>query len=310
MKNLKKCNSVILSDSEGSSEGPLSGPKRKMRSGNAGPRFFSFAKLSFRMTVLVFFTFSFLVFTFTYAFAQREIEDYKYQYEKYREYDKAYIQARSEYLKYGTLTSAQDAIKATQDFLYSRAIVLRTYLQTLKYELKNTPGLDSSQKTTLILGLDGEINWLQDQENQTQALTNATLDDLLELSSRVEKKQFSFQKITYQTLSNIMLGKFKSFQTEAVAINFLLTEKVESNGQGKDVATLRQWLQTVADKTYQSQKNIENSQNYLALINKATRDKEVTENYNKLKKELDQAKISLQATTKFQQEILKEVGGE
>jgi hypothetical protein len=36
----------------------------------------------------------------------------------------------------------------------------------------------------------------------------------------------------------------------------------------------------------------------------------VTENYNKLKKELETAKLSLQDTIKFQQEILKEVGGE
>jgi len=244
------------------------------------------------------------------VFAQNEIQDYQYQSEKYRQTYNAYTKARDAYLTYETLTSRDELIAAAKDFLYARAITMRTYFQVLKKELKQAPDVESTQKTDLILNLDSWINWLMDSEKEINNLQNPTLDDLLEVSKRFERSQEDYSKLAYQTLSNIILGKMRLLQSESMSINFLLADKINNNGSAKDTITLNQWLQTVKNMAYQSQKSIEQAEIYLAELNGSSRNKDSFELYKNIQQELEKAKYQLISAIDYQKEILREVESE
>ncbi len=244
------------------------------------------------------------------VFAQRQMDDYLYQYEKYRNIHQEYLQAREKYLKYQTLTSRDELIQAGQDFLYARSIVIRTYLQALEFDLKKAPNVVAEQKTELVLSLDEEIDWLLQNEDQIKELDNPTLDDLLEISLRIERREVTFNKLAYLTLSNIVLGKMRLLQTEALAINSLLNDEIIKSENG-DLATLNQWLETAKNITFQSQKQIETAESYLSLMNSKAKKKEgILETYGKIKAELEQARSVLLGGIDYQREILREVSSE
>ena len=244
------------------------------------------------------------------VFAQNELEDYQYQSEKYRQNYDTYTKARDAYLTYETLTSRDELITAARDFLYTRAIVMRTYFQALKLELKQAPDVESTQKTNLILNLDSQINWLMDTEKEIKNLQNPTLDDLLEVSKRFERNQNIYSKLAYQTLSNIILGRMRLLQSESMSINFLLADKINTNSSAKDTVTLNQWLQTVKNMAYQSQKSIEQAEIYLAELNKISGDKQGFELYKEIQQELEKGKYQLLNAIDYQKEILREVSDE
>jgi len=244
------------------------------------------------------------------VFSQNELKDYQYQSEKYSQAYDDYIKARDAYLTYETLTSRDELITAARDFLYTRAIVMRTYFQILKVELKKAPDVEATQKEYLILSLDSWINWLMDSEEEIKNLQNPTLVDLLEISKRFEKNQNTFSKFAYQTLSNIILGKMRLLQSEATSINFLLADKISENGGTKDVVTLNQWMQTVKNMTYQSQKNIEQAEAYLAQLNSSSKTEQNFELYKQIQQELEKMQYKLLNAIDYQKEILREVESE
>lgn len=252
------------------------------------------------------FSFWLLVFGRQAVFAQQEMADYQYQYEKYRNIHETYVKARDTYLKYQTLTSQEEFVKASQDFLFSRVITLHTYLQVIKDILKEAVDIEPNQKQELTLALDGEITWLKENESQLQNLQNPVFNDLLEFSLRLENKANLYQKLAYQTLANIILGKMRSLSSETVAINFLLEDKIK-NSSGKDTVLLSQWLQTVRDKTYQSQKNLEKAESYLVTLNRSASGKDVYSNYLKIQEELGKARTGFLDNLNFQREIFREV---
>jgi len=242
--------------------------------------------------------------------AQKELEDYQYQAEKYRQTYDTYTKARDAYLTYETLTSRDELITTARNFLYARAIVMRTYFQALKIELKQAPDVEANQKASLILNLDSWINWLMDSEKEIQNLQNPTLVDLLEMSKRFERNQDIYSKLAYQTLSNIILGRMRLLQSEAMSINFLLADRINNNGNTKDIVTLNQWMQTVKNMTYQSQKIIEQAEAYLMQLNNSSKTDKSFESYKQIQQELEKAKYQLLNATDYQKEILREVESE
>lgn len=244
------------------------------------------------------------------VFARQEMSDYQYQYEKYRDYYQNYLRARDAYLKYQTLTSQTELSQAGQDFLFSRAIVVRTYLQVIKSLLYQAVDVTPSQKTELILALDTQINSLAENEKQIENFTNPTFNELLENSLRLEKKANLYQKLAYQSLANILLGEVRALSSETVGINFLLEDKIKKASATRDVTTLNQWLQSIRDKTYQAQKNIESAEDSLVLLNKSSSGKDAFNYYGKVQVELGKARAAFLENLNYQKEILKEVENE
>jgi len=99
-------------------------------------------------------------------------------------------------------------------------------------------------------------------------------------------------------------------QSEAMSINFLLADKINANGYPKDPITLNQWLETVKNMAYQSQKSIEQAEAYLAELNESSGNKDNFGSYKNIQQELEKAKYQLISAIDYQKEILREVESE
>lgn len=252
---------------------------------------------------ILFFCFIILLFSFSskHIFANEE-EDYLFQQEKYQQDYKNFTTARDKYLKYQTLTAKDEAIKTVKSLINQRNKTLRTYFLALKIKLKTTPGIvNSDQREKLISNLDKEISWLIDQDEQAKSLTNPSLDDLFIISDRFEAKKDIFERLSYQSLTAILLGKTSNLHTKSIAINDLLIDKVNQLEASKS-AKFKGWLREVQNENYLSQKQIEevSSQELLLAKKKGQRLKKI---YFTVQTILEKAKGYLKQALSFQEEI-------
>jgi tRNA pseudouridine-54 N-methylase len=242
------------------------------------------------------------------ALASREMEDYLYQSEKYREVYDEFVVSRDKYLKHKILTVKEGAIAATKKLILQRHQVLRTYLLALKQKLKTTPGVIEGQAEEVLSSqLDKKIIWLEEQSEETEKLSSASLDDLFVLSDRVEEKEEELKNLAYSSLSEMILGKIRSLQQESVALASFLKDEVFEKKEATEAAQLDLWLREVSVKNYLAQKEIEAAEINLWNLKAAREEAEMVKHFNNLKIDVDDAKIYLNQAVSFQKEIFSEL---
>lgn len=240
------------------------------------------------------------------VFAQKQYEDYQYQYEKYHEYEQTYNEARNKYVTYQTFNSENDYLTAGKQLLLSRALVTRTYLQYLQSEIRQAPNILADTRTNLILTLDSQINWLKTNETDIQALDKPTVDDLLQLSTRIEANVGQYYQTSYRVMTNIILGNARSLQQESLAINLLLSDRIAKGGYAKDTQTLNLWLETIKEKLYTSQQYLAQAEYYSSLIDSG-KVENIQDSFIKMKQSLENIRSVLDQAIQAQKELYKEV---
>lgn len=241
------------------------------------------------------------------VFSQNQESDYNYQYEKYQEDHKVYSRTRSAYLEYSTLTSQQEFIDASLKFLKARSLTIKTYLAYLKYILVNTPDVVYEEKNYLNLTLDDNYQVLGEYEKEIDSRQAPSLNELEELSLRLERNEFGYRQLSYQALANIMIGRARSLKAESEAINFLLEERIAKGWSERKLETLNQWMGGAKENTYKAQKNIENAEASLKVLNDSSKIEDIAEAYKEIQEELESARQYLSGNIFYQNEIYKEV---
>lgn len=248
--------------------------------------------------VLLFFSF------FKVGVTYHSVDDYRFQTEQYNDVYQKFTQARDAYLTYKTLSSKDEAIKATKKLIIQRNDVLRAYFLALKWRLRNAPGqADIDYRTSLITLLDKEISWLESYNAQVNKLATPSLEDLFLISDRIENREKSFYQLSYRSLSSVLLGKGRKIQGQSVAITTLLDDKI-SEFEATRVAQLNDWLIIVENKNYLSQKSIdaaEAQQDQLKDKQKA----ELAGIYNQSQSYLEQTRDYLNQGLRYQKEIFE-----
>ena len=148
--------------------------------------------------------------------ADKALADYNYTYDQYLQAHSAYQVAKNEYQTYGTLSSQQKAIDATQTMMTWRADTIRTYLIALRQKLLETPGLTPADYVPLVISNDNEVAWIQDQKS---AIPSAgSLTDLANLSQSLESKYPELELLYYQTLTQILSGNEEDLRQEVQSL--------------------------------------------------------------------------------------------
>lgn len=239
------------------------------------------------------------------AFGQREIEDFLYQYEQYHVAYREFQINRDAYLQYKTLSSQNDAVSATKKLIIQRNYTLRTYFISLKYKLRNTPGVVGTEKhSQLVSLLDKEIIWLENENDQLDKLSTPTLEDLFIISDRSEQKNDYFKSLSYQSLSAVILGKVRDLQAESVALTKLLGDRIPQD-DATSSAQLKEWLKEVENKNYASQKAIETAENSQNQIGQKQKEVAIVPLYNELVLSLKKGKKYFEEALMYQSEIYK-----
>lgn len=240
------------------------------------------------------------------SYAQKQFDDYQYQYEKYLQFEKTYNEARNKYLTYQTFNSEADFLTSGKNLLLSRVLVTRTYLEFLQLEIRKAANILSDSRTNLILTLDSQINWLKSNEADIQSLEKPTIDDLLQLSTRIESNAGQYYFSSYRVMANIMVGNVRSLQQESLAINLLLSDRIARGGYAQDSQTLNLWLETVKEKLYTSQQTLAQAEYYLSII-ESGQTKDLQDSFSKMKQSLESTRIVLSQAIQSQKELYTEV---
>jgi len=261
------------------------------------------------LIILILFIIHYLLFI-TPSFAQNELSDFQFQYEKYRGEQEAYASARNKYLEYETLTSKNEAIKATKQVLIRRAQVLRTYFILLKKRLHSTPSVVVEEKTKLSAYLDQEIEWLEKHIEELESLANPPLPQLLEISKRIERKNLEYRSKAYQTITSVLLGKARAAHGEQTAINVLLEEKVKENSDSTASASLKNWVNEAKNNAYWGGQAIERAEMFLSQFDNYQKyADELVKILSKVQAELETAKRLFKKGVGFQKEIAEKLDG-
>lgn len=242
------------------------------------------------------------------VFAQREVEDYLYQSEKYRQIYTEFVSARDKFLKYTSLSSKKEAEKLTWQMLAQRAETLRTYMLALRYKLRSTLGVVAiKDKAGLSSSLDRESIWLAAHKKEIEQIDNPTLDELFEISDRLEDKNSDLMTLSYETLAAVLLGKERDLQSQSVSIANLLNDRIDQVALATQTAVLRQWLEEVKNKNYFSQKKIETSEEELSNLKKTNSARQLLKSFNLIQKNLEDSKYFLNQALSYQKEIFEKL---
>lgn len=243
------------------------------------------------------------------SFAQNELSDYQYQYEQYRQVYPEFTKARDAFLQYETLASQQEAISFTKKLLLQRDQVMRAHFLLLRRRLNEAPEIVSSERTRLASSLTSEIEWLDTNIKDIQAISTPTLGQLFELSDRFERRERSWRQLSYEVLSRILLGEVRQFQAEAGAINFLLDEYFSRQSDGNKTL-LKNWLDEAKNGAYWSQQGVGEAEKALTEMLKYKGEaKETVRQFAKLQTTLTGSQQWLVKVVGFQKEIIQKVSG-
>jgi len=251
--------------------------------------------------ILVFFLF------FTPSLAQASslsaYQEYLQEFNVYRTALNDFKVARSEYIKFNTLTSQQTALEKTKTMLAQRSQLILSYLQFLNEKLNESTYMDPSTKTlyqTLIgnevaflknhIGLMGSIGSLQDAEGVSQ-----------QLSSHYTLLQSS----VYQTIVGLKLAELMEIDSSYFDLFkkcYALIQNYKSLYSPEKQNTMERWLLQIQNKRdLFKQKTDEITKENTKL--KSSSLSEITASSQNIQKLISEARQYLSEGTSYLQEL-------
>lgn len=97
---------------------------------------------------------------------------YQAQVERYRETERKYKISKAQYFKLNTLQSLEEVVVDARTAMELRGQVLITYLELLHEILQYTPGIELSQKTAILKGLEDQVVVLRTHIQTVQSTTD------------------------------------------------------------------------------------------------------------------------------------------
>ncbi len=137
-------------------------------------------------------------------------QEYSLEVEEYRKAHDEYVLARSQYLKFGTLTSTNNAKGAAIVMLQARDDVVISYFKAVKEKVAETQGIPDATRDALNIRIDEETNWLSDHKGRLSSA--GSLDDIVKDSDEASMRFESADPLIYEALSDVASGKISRFR--------------------------------------------------------------------------------------------------
>ena len=141
---------------------------------------------------------------------------YRDQVDVYRNSEKAFTIAKTNYQQVQTLAALEEAVKATQVVMSDRSRVLITYLELIDAVLIETNGVELDLKDQSHTELFGIINAIK--IHQENILVSKDRQAMAFLSDEFEPISLSYQSAVYKALSLIRIGKIQEIHDKSEII--------------------------------------------------------------------------------------------
>jgi hypothetical protein len=184
------------------------------------------------------------------------LNNYSLKYEEYNSAHGDYILARSQYLKFMTLTSKTNAQAATAKMLKLRDEVVVYYLNAIKARLDDTSiEISTDEKSNLFLKIDSEIAWFNDHKGNISE--NDSLEDLVSKSNDASTRFKGLGLTIYDSLYSISDGRMLKYRTRfndffqnlTELVNKIKTEdRAEFSLSNEKLSTIDRWITETRDR--------------------------------------------------------------
>ena len=237
-------------------------------------------------------------------------QNYTISLEEYQRSHNRYVLARSNYLKFKTLASEEQAISATMEMLVNRDIVVVTYIDLLLERVKNAKGLDDAKVNEMLILLENEKDWFE--LHSRQITSAATLSELVEESNKASQKFTQINSLVYIVFSYLSYGRVYDHQTRLVDVFADLRSKFESIrgdqrteyrfSSGK-IMTIDNWLVESQSSINRSNEKLIETKARIDLFDAKTSQK----SYNLVVSDLQNSRLHMLKATSFMEEIIREI---
>lgn len=239
-----------------------------------------------------------------YAASTTAYNDYLYQYDQYRTRLNEFKVARTEYIKFKTLTSESTALEKTKSMMTQRNLLLTTYLQYLLEKLNEDQGLSTSDKQLYRALLQNELTFLNGHSNLLPSI--GSISDAVTVSKQLESHYALLMVTVRQTIVALTLGQLEAVNTQYLttyraASDLVNTSRATTTPQKQ--GTLDRWLLQINNKqNLYAQKRDEVSMANSALKGKTL---EETDNaYRKMRQTMAEGRQYLSEGSAFMKELV------
>lgn len=150
--------------------------------------------------------------------------EYSLSAEDYRASHDEYVLARSQYLKFKTLTAENNAKEATIRMLETRDEVAEKYLSVLKMRIEEIEGVPDATREALFLRIDEERTWFS--EHKERLPSAGSLEDLVSDSDEAKGRFEAADPLIYEGLSVISSGRVNNFRARLKNIFSSVRDKI------------------------------------------------------------------------------------
>jgi hypothetical protein len=157
-------------------------------------------------------------------------ERYKTELTIYRSDERAHELAVSQYVQLRTLVSIETAVKATQKVLSSRNDVLQTYLEMLVIVVEDTPGIDITEKSTLLTELRQAFEQIEQYEEQSVKIA-VDRNKVAEAVTAFVPLSESVPNVAYKALSYVAYGRIQSVFDKLLVVRDEVSANLEEREQ-------------------------------------------------------------------------------
>jgi len=252
---------------------------------------------------IVLFTILFLHPISIYASSQSSYQEYLIEFDSYRATLNEFKIARSEYLKFKTLTSQQSALEKTKRMLASRSQLLRSYLQFLNEKLNENASMDAINKNLYATLIQNEVKFLNNHTGLMSSISS--LQDAESVSQQLSSHYTMLQSTIYQIIVGLKMAELTAIDTQYYELftktySFIQTQK--SSYTPNKQSTMERWLLQIQNKRdlYTQKRNDIIKENTTLKSASLT---EIAASYQRIIKLLSEARQYLSEGTSFLQEL-------
>lgn len=245
---------------------------------------------------------------------EKAYKDYLNQVETYRDAHQEYVLRKSQYQRFKTLQSQQDAQEATVAMLKERDRVVISYFIALKERLREQGKADESTTSELNIQIDDQIGWFTDHEAKVPSA--GSLEDL-EKDSKEASKQFSdASPLIYSVLGTISSGrltdmrerlddKFTELKDKLDEIR--LEDREDYKLSSEKLQQLDRWIFDSELRIQRFSEKQDEAEVSIFGLNDPTKKRSAARTYNEAIQTLFEAQQFLRESSSYMLEILREI---
>lgn len=237
----------------------------------------------------------------------RAYQDYTFNLDEYRKAEALFQLKRSEYLRHKTLSSKNESIDATREFLKARDQVVISYLTAIRRKLEEIPNADGAGKEPYYSKLDSEVVWYQEHKDRLD--TAASLDDLVDDSEEASKQYSLTEIVSYEVLTAISIGKINSSREPLRELISQVKTKISEIRQAgdKDVSIVEKWVLDAENEEIRSGEKIDTAMTLLAKMKESQKGAAKRTTFNSSQEKMSEAHQHTKEANRFLGEIITEI---